>query len=202
MGCDIHCYIEYKPKDSDHWRDFGGRINPGRNYWMFGAMAGVRATQFKYIEPRGFPNDVASNAFNDNTNYVDDDQKEPTKQCGEDYHYSRAHADEYVAKGYCHYVSRGEMENRWVTDCDHHTHSWLNADEFELAIASYLKESGFQIGMLRLQGPEIATALIVTPDSEKAYALSSITEYWAILAALHCFEAQNQEARLVFWFDN
>lgn len=32
MGCDIHCYLEYKPKDSDRWRPHGGRINPGRNY--------------------------------------------------------------------------------------------------------------------------------------------------------------------------
>jgi len=32
MGCDIHCYIEYKPTGSDSWSDFGGRINPG---WMY-----------------------------------------------------------------------------------------------------------------------------------------------------------------------
>ena len=42
MGCDIHCYIEYKPAGSDDWSDFGGRINPGRNYDLFAKLAGIR----------------------------------------------------------------------------------------------------------------------------------------------------------------
>jgi hypothetical protein len=42
MGCDIHAYVESKKPDSKTWWGFGGRINPGRNYRMFGKLAGVR----------------------------------------------------------------------------------------------------------------------------------------------------------------
>lgn len=44
MGCDIHAYVEYKKADNNgDWISFGGRINPGRNYSLFGRMAeGVR----------------------------------------------------------------------------------------------------------------------------------------------------------------
>ena len=65
MGCDIHCYIEYKKKNDDHWRSFGGRINPGRNYTLFGVMAGVRCDGLLY-PLRGFPEDAAFQAISDN----------------------------------------------------------------------------------------------------------------------------------------
>ena len=34
MGCDIHCYVEYRSKSESHWELFGDRINPGRNFWF------------------------------------------------------------------------------------------------------------------------------------------------------------------------
>ena len=33
MGCDTHMYIEYAKKGDDHWKSYGGRLNPGRNYF-------------------------------------------------------------------------------------------------------------------------------------------------------------------------
>lgn len=203
MGCDIHCYIEYKEPDSDKWRDFGGCINPGRNYSMFGAMAGVRVDSIPFVARRGFPADCSYSAFNDNTIYISEGQKEPFKHIDGELYYSPTHAAEYVAKGYCEYVDRGGRK-LWVTNCDHHSHSWLTADEFELAIASYLKAAGFQIGTMRLEGrKETADALAtMTSDDDAKWALHSITEYWAILSAMRCFEAQGKQSRLVFWFDN
>lgn len=89
MGCDIHCYIEYKPAGSDDWSDFGGRINPGRNYDLFAKLAGIR--NYDEIEPvakpRGYPKDAAY-----------------------------------------------EAEKKYVSNPDWHTHSWLTADEFAVAI--------------------------------------------------------------------
>lgn len=203
MGCDIHCYIEYRPKNAETWRDFGGRINPGRNYWMFGTMAGVRRDDLPFIKPRGWPEDCALAAFNDNTHYVSETQTEDFKHSDSNLTYSRTHAEEYVAKGYCQYVSRNGLEKHWVTNCDHHSHSWLTADEFELAIAGCLKASGFQIGALRLTDAEGQQALAtIQKTDDQVYALSCITEYWAVLASMRCFEAQGCQSRLVFWFDN
>lgn len=203
MGCDIHCYIEYKRKDRDNWSDFGGRINPGRNYWMFGAMGGVRADHIPFIEPRGWPDECASASFSDNTIYISETQTEDTSGSGDEYYYSRKHADECVAKGYCQFASRG-AGHHWVTNSDHHSHSWLTSDEFELSIAAYLKASGFLINTPRLTAPENlqSDALATQSDQDRAWALNDITEYWSILAAMRCFEAQGHQARLVFWFDN
>lgn len=203
MGCDIHCYIEYKRKDYDSWSDFGGRINPGRNYWMFGFMAGVRS-DFPHITPRGWPEDSAYYSFKDNTIYISEDQEEPTKESYGEWYYSRSHADDQVSKGYCKFVERNGNKH-WVTNSNYHSHSWLRPDEFELCIAGYLKASGFQINTPRLPSPqetesELNAGSLVFDD--KKYALSSITEYWAILAAMRCLEAQGHEVRLNFWFDN
>lgn len=203
MGCDIHCYIEYKKQGDDRWRDFGGRINPGRNYWMFGAMAGVRTDHIPHLVPRGWPEDCAYAAFDDNTIYVDENLKESFKHEGESTHYSQSHAEEYVAKGYCKWIERNGLK-KWVTNSDWHSHSWLTANEFEVAIAAYLKASGFLINTPRLPSPEEARSdsIVFKGEQDRGYMLDYITEYLAILQAMLCFEAQGHQARLVFWFDN
>jgi len=202
MGCDIHCYIEYKQKGNSGWSDFGGRINPGRNYWMFGFMAGVRLDDVPHIEPRGWPKDAALAAFSDNTIYIMENQVEDYKHEDGSSYYSPKHAAECVAKGYCEYVIRNERKS-WVTNSDHHTHSWLTADEFELAIAGYLNRCGFAVNVKQLTAPAaMADALLCAEHDEQLTSLRHITEYWPILVAMRCFEAQGCESRLVFWFDN
>lgn len=201
MGCDIHCYIEHRAKGFERWDDFGIRINPGRNYWMFGFMAGVRCEDFPHIIPRGFPEDAAYAAFDDEAIYINDGQIEDTKSEDGSFYYSPKHAQECVAKGYCRYIERNGKQS-WVSNSDHHTHSWLNADEFELCIAAYLKQCGFQINTLRLMTPEANGAELSTMSEDQRSNFNSICEYWPILAAMRCFEAMGRESRLVFWFDN
>lgn len=203
MGCDIHCYIEYKPQGSDRWHEFGKGINPGRNYSMFGAMAGVRTDHIPHINPRGWPADCGFSAFNDNTIYISDSQKEDFKHEDGEFYYSRKHAEDYVAKGYCQFVERNGRKS-WVTNSDHHSHSWLTASEFELSIADYLKAAGFAVNTPRLMAPENvqANALSDMSADERKWALNDLAEYWAILQAMRCFEAQGHQSRLVFWFDN
>ena len=201
MGCDIHCYIEYREPGRESWSGFGGRINPGRNYWIFGALAGVRADHIPHLEPRGFPLDCGYSTWDDNTIYVSDDQVEPWENDSGSTFYSRAHAEEYVGKGYCQYVARGSSHRSFVTRSDHHSHSWLTPDEYETAIGAYLKANGFQIGSLKLCAPEGMRDLS-KHGSDQGYALAALTEYWAILHAMRCFETQGKESRLVFWFDN
>lgn len=200
MGCDIHCYIEYREKDRSEWNDFGGRINPGRNYWMFTAMAGVRGDDIPHIEPRGRLKDMASSARYDDYIFVSEQQTEPfVHESGETY-FSPDYAEECVSKGYCEWTDERKC---FVTNSDHHTHSWLSADEFELALACYLKKAGFQVTAKKLgMSASDCVTLTTAATSDQEYALSAITEYWAILAAMRCFEAQGHEARLVMWFDN
>lgn len=65
MGCDIHMYIEYGYKkrnterkeknEPEYWNSFGGKINAGRNYVMFGHLAGVRSEVPNPLKPKGLP---------------------------------------------------------------------------------------------------------------------------------------------------
>jgi len=199
MGCDIHLYIEYK--NGDQWSNFGRRINPGRNYSLFGSLAGVRC-ESDHITPRGVPDDIGYSAFDDWSIYVSDTQTEDTRSEDGEYYYSRSHAEDYVRRGYCQWIERNGKKS-WVTNCDWHTPSWLNTDEFELAIAVYLKSAGFQIGTLRLTCAESMDSITASNIGDAAkWALNGIAEYWAILAAMRCFEMQGKQARIVFWFDN
>ena len=124
MGCDIHCYIEYKNKDRDSWGHFGGRINPGRHYRIFGRIAGVRASgEFTQVAPlRGFPADAGPESSSDNHLYISEVEAECC--C------TLADAEKWVAQG----TSKWEDNKLFVSHPDWHSHTWLSADEFEKAI--------------------------------------------------------------------
>lgn len=161
---------------------------------MFGAMAGVRCAHIPYIEPRGVPDGIGFWASDDFWLFVSDYAD------GEGFCTPES-AQRYIESGSVLRDPAKPLKGNSVSHPDWHSHSWLNADEFELAIAAYLKAAGFQINTPRLPAPSELTALAtVRQDSE--WALSSLTEYWAVLAAMRCFEAQGMESRLVFWFDN
>lgn len=117
MGCDIHCYIEHLEKDDKRWKSFGGHINPGRNYWAFGRLAGVRHDGSPHVAPRGLPGDLGFSAAEDNTVYVDDS--------------NRQRAESWVANGISKWTS---IHHNFVTHPDWHSHSWLTADEWDTAI--------------------------------------------------------------------
>jgi len=86
MGCDIHLYIEYKSKKTEFdgynpgWQSFGGSINPGRNYAMFGLMANVRNCYSDgklpvLVEPRGMPDDAAYSTAGDTRIYISETKR-------------------------------------------------------------------------------------------------------------------------------
>ena len=63
MGADIHMYAEYRNKNQaqedqkqgrkPYWYCYGDQINPGRNYTLFGILAGVRGQYEDSFEPKG-----------------------------------------------------------------------------------------------------------------------------------------------------
>ncbi|KKM74917.1 hypothetical protein LCGC14_1395480 [marine sediment metagenome] len=77
MGCDIHLYIEKKKKGK--WvmaqgvvADEDGNLNvpypdlkyTGRNYELFGFLAGVRNPENQYFETKGFPKNASKEVKN------------------------------------------------------------------------------------------------------------------------------------------
>lgn len=59
MGCDIHMYVEYQRGGRTDWSNWGARINPGRDYELFGKLAGVRRKAAPLVPLRGIPSDIS-----------------------------------------------------------------------------------------------------------------------------------------------
>ena len=130
MGCDIHCYVEYKSAAHSHWRPFGGRINPGRNYTMFGFMAGVRCGDLPHFTPRGAASDMAYKAADDNRLYISKDSSDSEGNC------SPESAERWVNSGIAEYT---DDSKKFVTHPDWHSHSWLSPSEFEQCLEQCLE---------------------------------------------------------------
>jgi hypothetical protein len=133
MGCDTHMYIEYKSKDSYYWKSFGKRINPGRNYAMFGILAEVRSTQIFSFPPKGLPDgELGYESGNDNQIYISKD--------GEGEHETTLEtATRWVKDGSSEFINGHEGKPLWVTNPDWHSHSWLTLAQYQSALAFYNK---------------------------------------------------------------
>lgn len=70
MGTDIHWFVERRATESGEWSLLDGDVpfylseeSPlvyrGRNYELFGALAGVRGVQSRMLPLRGLPSDVS-----------------------------------------------------------------------------------------------------------------------------------------------
>jgi hypothetical protein len=125
MGCDIHCYVEYKRKDYDRWISFGGRINPGRDYELFGYMAGVRFAVDPVAAPRGIPPDMDWQATTDWWLRVSDKYGDHEGYCSpEDAERFSRHGREIIKEGVF----------AKVANPDWHTPSWLTPNELDAAM--------------------------------------------------------------------
>jgi hypothetical protein len=207
MGCDIHLYIEYKSKKTEFdgyknsWHSFGGRINPGRNYAMFGLMANVRNCYSDgklpvLVEPRGMPEDAGYTATDDNRIYISETESE-------DYVCMET-AKRWVNSGSSKFINNKDGNPTWVTQPDWHSHSWLTTSEFESVLNKYLElESGWHKERVDTHNKMVERQNI-QPDSW-VYAPPDMDiepEYQVVLASLKRFEELGYDARIVFWFDN
>lgn len=152
MGCDIHTFIEYSDfihSDHDHiapelrgtpyWRCLGGRFNPGRNYGMFGILAGVRTTDHQLFKQRGLPEGKLSWEVEDYMRIrIADEGEEPTE--GE---VSLATAQNWTQGRYSETVTELDGKPRWVTNPDLHSSSWLTSAELRQVIARYCFETSY-----------------------------------------------------------
>jgi len=170
MGCDIHMYVEYKSKESkrDYWNGFGGRINPGRNYWMFGLISkGVRRYENDdSIEAKGIPENLSWETQSDATLYISEDYPDEERNC------SLENAKKWEGQG-CKITYR-DGKPVYVEHPDHHSHTWLNVEEFKKVLELFNNEKDS------------------TPNPE----------YEALLASMQKLSEYDNEVRVVVWFDN
>lgn len=139
MGCDAHMYVEYKNKKrtDNYWSGFGGRINPGRNYKLFGLISkGVRCEFEESFEAKGMPTDAGFEANGDNRLYITSDGNGEGETTLEK-------AKSWESNG-CEIIYLNEKPT-WVTHPDWHSHTWLTVDEFEQAISNYKATETYNI---------------------------------------------------------
>jgi hypothetical protein len=138
MGCDIHMYVEYKRKDDkrNNWSNFGSRINPGRNYFMFGLLSkGVRSDNELGIDAKGLPDGLGWETSDDMYLYINDNRSE------DDNHVSTNQAIKWRANYGCNIVNDENGRPYKVENPDWHSSSWLTTSEFENQLNIYNQES-------------------------------------------------------------
>jgi len=183
MGCDIHMYVQYQNKKQaketkkqgrePYWWNFGGQMNPGRNYTMFGILAGVRdwpADENKSFEPRGIPDfGLCYTARGDLYLYIVDDE-DGRVDPGENY------CTLEQAQRWRRRIYNNDKGEPWYTEHpDWHSHSWLTTKELAQAFRWYKKETGYE----------------------------PCLEYRVLLKMMKELEDKGEnEVVVVFWFDN
>jgi hypothetical protein len=177
MGCDIHCYIEFRGKKKVHddwskkWSSFGGRINPGRHYELFTRLSGVRGYTDIPIANFGLPEDISWSVEHDNQLYIDYNGDAGVR--GYFSSVTPENAEGWVNSRKSRYIKNSlklgaeEGKNTHVTNPDWHSHGWVT--------------------------PELLS---------KALRGISTPEWKATLAAMKSLEKSNLEVRMVFWYDN
>lgn len=204
-GCDIHMFFEYTDKEilerernglldesnkpfKAYWKCLGGRINLGRNYWMFGILSkGVRYDIDCGFEPKGIPEFefLSSNVFHEYCMYITDMPNNDGYSC------TMADAIKWATGEYCSsklfYRYPNDDKPTWVSNPNWHSASWLTTEEYEKAIETYKNHYDKQFGNE------------LTTSSLKSY---DIPEYDAMLAAMKSLESNGKVCRAVFWFDN
>jgi hypothetical protein len=185
MGCDIHMFVEYANKQrlkeqreenkSEWWNCFGGRLNPCRNYTMFGLLSkGVRSNFEEGFEPKGkLSRDNMSWEANDHAMYYISETEEEGSVTIE----TALRYQKYGAKLY----KNQDGEYTWVDNPDWHSHSWLSVEEYEKALDIYKKNID-----------DYSDEIVGIP-----------LEWRTILTLMKELEDGGEnEVRIVFWFDN
>jgi hypothetical protein len=185
MGADIHMYVEYRNKKraqedqqqgrKPHWISYGDRTNPGRNYTLFGILAGVRGQYKDSFEPKGMVDteEMGWASRGDAYMFIVD---RPREEIHEEGCCSREDAERWTQYG-CQII-----EDKWIEHPDWHSHSWMSIEELEEAFERYKVHATQEWGELIHDVP---------------------LEYRALLASMKALEDGGEnEVRVVFWFDN
>jgi hypothetical protein len=137
MGCDIHAYLDVTEAEPDPERDYSGWISTfahnipiGRDYHLFGLLAGVRGGK-ALIEPRGVPEYDQMGWRTRDAYWMHITDSPRCEWCGECRHVSPASAEKWRSP-----IIKVRDES-YVADPDAHTPSYLYLSELEKVIAAH-----------------------------------------------------------------
>lgn len=154
MGADIHMYVEYvlesdierykkelKEKKENirkpYIQSFADRLNPGRNYCMFGCLAdGVRNDIEGSIEPKGLPpeDELGYMSMCDSRLFITE-EGEGEGEC------TLENAKKWETYGR-KIIYRNDVPT-FIENPDWHSHTWLSLKEYKQALELYKKNSLF-----------------------------------------------------------
>lgn len=192
MGCDIHLYMEYKNPEntwSKRWDNFGKRISVGRDYYLFGLMAGVRGGAKPIAAPRGIPNDIDYYTAQDYYWFIGDTNETDTD------------GSRFItlkdAERWGTTIELDDKGNPYrIPDPDLHSASWLTFGEYTSALAlaelAYYKDCS----------PDNPNMIQAVRDLYLKEAHKYLILHKAVAASMSTLENIGYKTRVVFWFDN
>lgn len=214
MGCDIHAYIEFYDPTDNMCIDYGaecfssGELYFGRDYNLFGALAGVRSSGTPHIVPKGIP-----------------DAPKISWTCAGAY-YMLVDDGDNKSKPFIPYertITSKEVEelkkNRWVQEIkidghtiinnpDYHSAGWLSLSELlDVRKVYLLEQAEFWVDMPSKKRKQLIKFIQEkTPTELVDYVFHGVDcrSLYTCIMTMKSLErvSENTVSRLVFWFDS
>lgn len=216
MGCDIHAYIEmYNSNNKDPFVDcFAENISIGRDYKLFGLLAGVRSMHPENLDPKGIPTAPGLSYMCTHHYYLsvcDSHNRNNTVYHTGCYDGSRCvsteEAEKMVSEGRSKYV---DAQKTLITNPDWHSATYLCLAEMMRIRKTYLIENVLYESELSGKKRKALVDFIEAKDPRTLmqYAFpehDSLALYATIktMMALESGSGENEvKTRFVCWFDS
>ena len=189
MGCDIHAYVETKREERDWYCACIPDI--GRDYALFGLLAGVRNKTAESMSPKGLPIDGIS--WRTQLAYGLHVYEGGGTVPDEGY-CTREDADRWLAAGWS--VTIGD---NLISNPDWHTPSWVTVTELESVLPKLRDEYD---ACNRREQEEMEKMATCAEERHRSWEYVVSPEIPALIAYMKGFAEAGYDTRLVFWFDN
>lgn len=214
MGCDIHAFVEFFSKQESAKNDscfvdcFADELSFGRDYVLFGFLAGVRHMCPVLVAPRGIPKDP-NLSYPASSRYFLDviDDTESSRIIYRTNSISRNDAEEYVSKGVSRYV---DADRKRIVEPGFHTPTWLTLDELIEIRKLYLIEIVQHYSDLSGKKRKELADFIQKKDARTlmkyAFPPHENAKFYATICTMQAIERSSESddvsSRLVCWFDS
>lgn len=211
MGCDIHCYLEYYSEESKpnvpYVHSFSyDQIAFGRDYLLFGCLAGVRHAIKPIVEPRGLADDpefgwvVKNKLF---LKIIDEEPNSTEYNC-----ISRTEAERLLSSTQNKYTTKKMQNDGVIVNPDYHTISWVSLSELLKIRKLYLLENvKYWSDLSGKKRKELTDFIDNTSESDLfnyTFGENDSAVLYSTILCMTGFERMSTytKTRLVFWFDN
>lgn len=227
MGCDIHAYVEmYSKKDLAAGRCFvdtyASEINFGRNYDLFGLIAGVRSMSSPIVQPRGLPTNPPLSWMCTNEYFLrivpDEEMNGNRSVYGRDLLGQKIISQSELDRiNQTHFRSQAIIPNteNMIPNPDYHSLTWLTVNELCVIrknyLVNYIEYYDEITGAKTIHSTKKKKDLInfINNKNEKALMKYSFYPYecptlYATISTMMSLERCNEDivSRFVCWFDS